>query len=259
MHLRFLNFLNMLVKDFVKLSLGAVIAHRMRSFLTALGIAVGIAAVVLLTSLGEGIHKFVLAEFTQFGTNLIGVVPGKTSTTGMSGAVISNVRPMSLEDGEALRRIPQVKAITAMVMGNAPVEYGKRSRRTTIYGVGHEMPAVWQFQVAVGRCLPPDDPRAARAFAVLGSKMKSELFRGVNPLGEYVRIGGERYRVIGVMEPKGQFLGFDLDDTVFIPVARAMEMFDRESVMEIDILYTAGVESKTIAEHTRQLLVARHG
>ena len=82
----------MLASDFLRLSLGSVFFHRARSFLTALGIAVGIAAVVLLTSIGQGIHRFVLAEFTQFGTNLIAVSPGKSSTLGLSGAVISNVR-----------------------------------------------------------------------------------------------------------------------------------------------------------------------
>ena len=83
----------MLLLDGVKISVQAIVSHRMRSLLTALGIAVGIAAVVLLTSLGEGIHRYVLAEFTQFGTNLIAINPGKTTTAGMSGAMISNVRP----------------------------------------------------------------------------------------------------------------------------------------------------------------------
>jgi len=86
----------MLSADFIRLSLGSVSAYRMRSFLTALGIAVGIASVVLLTSIGEGIHRYVLSEFTQFGTNLIAVNPGKSSTFGISGAIVNTVRPLSL-------------------------------------------------------------------------------------------------------------------------------------------------------------------
>jgi len=245
--------------DFVRLTGGAVVAHRMRSFLTALGIMVGIASVVLLTSIGEGVHRFVLHEFTQFGTNILGVAPGKTSTFGMSGAVINNVRPLSLDDAEALGRIPQVRAVVPVVQGNGEVEAGKRSRRAMIIGAGAEVPEVWQMRVASGRFLPQDDPRQARAYAVLGSKLRNELFGGESPLGEIVRIAGERYRVIGVMESKGQFLGFDLDDTVYIPTARALAMFNRESLMEIDLLYADDADSEVISERVNRILTDRHG
>ncbi|MGD8365562.1 MAG: ABC transporter permease [Desulfobacterales bacterium] len=245
--------------DFIRLSLGAVFSYRLRSFLTALGIAVGVAAVVLLTSLGEGVHRFVLSEFTQFGTNLIGINPGKTTTVGVSGAIISNVRPMTLEDAEAMKRIPEVTAVVPVVQGNASVEFEKRSRRTYIFGVGPEAPAVWRFNVAKGQFLPPDDPRSPRAQVVLGSKVQNELFGTRNPLGQRVRIGGERYRVVGVMESKGQMLGFDLDDAVYIPAARALSLFNRESLMEIDLLYAVGASAGQVAERARKLLIARHG
>ena len=245
--------------DFVRLTGGAVVAHRMRSFLTALGIMVGIASVVLLTSIGEGVHRFVLHEFTQFGTNILGVAPGKTSTFGMSGAVINNVRPLSLDDAEAPGRIPQVRAVVPVVQGNGEVEAGKRSRRAMIIGTGADVPEVWQMRVASGRFLPQDDPRQARAYAVLGSKLRSELFGSESPLGEIVRIAGERYRVIGVMESKGQFLGFDLDDTVYIPTARALAMFNRESLMEIDLLYADDADSEVISERVNRILTDRHG
>jgi putative ABC transport system permease protein len=249
----------MLARDAIGLSLNAVISHRMRSLLTALGIAVGIAAVVLLTSLGEGIHRFVLAEFTQFGTNLIGITPGKSSTVGFSGGVISNVRPLGLADALALARLPRVVATVPVVQGNAAVEFGGRSRRTYIFGVGAAVPIVWQMKVAQGRFLPDDDPRAARAFVVLGSKVKKELFGAENPLGRRVRIGSERYQVAGVMASKGQMLGFDLDDAVYIPAGRAMALFNRQSLMEIDLLYAAGSDSDDVRRRVKQLLVARHG
>jgi len=249
----------MLAPDLIRLAAGAVITQRMRSLLTALGIAVGIASVVLLTSIGEGIHQFVLAEFTQFGTNLIGVTPGKTTTLGMSGAMISNVRPLSLDDAAALKRIPQVRAVVPVLQGNALVEAGKRSRRSMIIGAGARVPEVWQMRIGSGQFLPDDDPRAARAFAVLGSKMRQELFPGVNPLGQRIRIAGERYRVIGVMEPKGQLLGFDLDDTVYIPAGRALAMFNRDSLVEVDLLYVPEAEAEQIAERVRELLTERHG
>jgi len=245
--------------DLIRLSMGAVFSHRLRSFLTALGIAVGIAAVVLLTSLGEGIHRFVLAEFTQFGTNLIGIAPGKTTTAGISGAIISNVRPMTLDDAQAMKRIPAVVAAVPVVQGNAAVEFGQRSRRTFIFGVGPEAPQVWRFNVASGQFLPADDPRSPRALVVLGSKVNTELFGNRNSLGQRVRIGGERYRVVGVMESKGQMLGFDLDDAVYIPATRALSLFNRESLMEIDLLYAAGAGANEVAESARNLLIARHG
>jgi len=231
----------------------------MRSWLTILGITVGIASVVLLTSIGEGVHRFVMAEFTQFGTNLIAVNPGKTTTAGVSGAVISNVRPLSLADETALRQIPEVQAAVPLVQGNASIEYGKRQRRAYVFGVGPDVPEVWNIPVAIGRFLPKDDAMAARAFAVVGSKIQDELFRGASPLGKKIRIGGEQYRVIGVMVSKGQLLGFDLDDAVYIPTVRAMSLFNAESLIEIDLLYEKDAESDAVAEKARQLLMARHG
>jgi putative ABC transport system permease protein len=249
----------MLIKDSAKLAVASLSSQRMRSFLTALGIAVGIASVVLLTSIGEGIHKFVLSEFTQFGTNLIAVSPGKTTTAGMSGAIISNVRPLSIDDALALEQIPKILGMVPFVQGNAPVEFGKHSRRTYVFGVGSQVPAVWQMKVAMGRFLPDDDPRTARAFAVLGSTVKDELLGSVNPLGRRIRIGGERYRVIGVMESKGQMLGFDLDDAVYIPTQRALAMFDRESLMEIDMIYGGDSNVDEIVKNVKALLMDRHG
>lgn len=245
--------------DLIKLSTGALLAYRMRSLLAALGIAIGVAAVVLLTSVGEGIHRFVLAEFTQFGTNLVAVVPGRTTTFGISGAVISNVRPLSLEDAKALERIDGVIAVVPVVQGNASVEADRRTRRITVFGVGPATPQVWRIKVIAGRFLPPDDHRAARSYAVLGSKLRTELFGSANPLGKRIRVGGDRYRVVGVMEPKGQFLGFDLDDAVYLPAAKAMELFNRESLMEIDLQYKAGASVERVEAEIKRLLIARHG
>jgi putative ABC transport system permease protein len=245
--------------DLSRFAAGAVTAHRSRSLLTALGIAVGIAAVVLLTSIGEGIHRFVLQEFSQFGTNIIAVTPGKTETFGISGAQISNVRPLSLEDSAALGRLEQVVAVMPVVQGNAEVESAGRTRRTMILGVGSELPQVWSMGVSAGRFLPPDDQRAPRAFVVLGAKVRSELFGNRNPLGQRLRVGGGRYRVIGVMESKGQFLGFDLDDAVYVPAAKALELFNRESLMEIDLVYRAGSSADRVRASIERLLRARHG
>jgi putative ABC transport system permease protein len=245
--------------DLSRLAAGAVTAHRSRSLLTALGIAVGIAAVVLLTSIGEGIHRFVLQEFTQFGTNIIAVTPGKTETFGISGAQISNVRPLSLDDSAALNRLENVVAVMPVVQGNAEVEFEGHTRRTMILGVGSELPLVWSMNVSAGRFLPPDDQRAPRSFVVLGAKVRSELFGGRNPLGQRLRVGGGRFRVIGVMESKGQFLGFDLDDAVYLPAGKALELFNRESLMEIDLVYRAGSDVDKVRASMERLMRSRHG
>lgn len=246
-------------RDFIGFSLSSVMAHRTRSMLTTMGIAVGIAAVVLLTSIGEGVNRFVLAEFTQFGTNIVAINPGKATTFGAPTGVFNTVRPLSLEDSDALNRIPHVTSVVPVVQGNAEVEGSGRQRRTMVYGVGSQFPEAFKFQVAAGDFLPDDDPRAPRAYAVLGSKLKSELFGEANALGERIRVGGDRYRVVGYMQSKGQVLGFDLDDTVYIPAARALDLFGREGLMEIDVLYAEGAPADEVVAGVNRVLVSRHG
>jgi len=146
-----------------------------------------------------------------------------------------------------------------LVQGNASVESGRKQRRTTIYGVGSGMPKVWQFNVSAGQFLPDDDFQSARAFVVLGRKVKDELFGPSLALGKNIRVGGYRFRVIGVMESKGQMLGFDLDDAVYIPASKSMEMFNRESLMEIDVLYKSNVDADTVKDQISSLLQSRHG
>ncbi len=249
----------MLAADFIRLTLSSIISHRLRSFLTALGIAVGIAAVILLTSMGEGLHHFVLQEFTQFGTTLVAINPGKATTAGTSMGVFGTRRPLSIEDAEALKRLGFIHAVVPFVQGNAEVEAGNHQRRTFIYGSGPQMPEAFSMKVAFGRFLPADDPTAPRAFAVLGSKLYHELFGNNNPLGQRISISGSRYRIIGIMEPKGTVLGFDLDDTVYIPAARALSLFNRNSLFEIDVMYREGADVDKVVKGLRETLVKRHG
>ncbi len=249
----------MLLPDLIRLTTSSILAYRMRSFLTGLGIAIGITAVILLTSIGEGLHQFVLAEFSQFGTNLINIQPGKTQTHGANVGMFGSVRPLSIEDAQALRRLPNVEYVTPGVQGNAEVRANGKTRRTMVSGVGHEMTDIFNMKVQTGSFLPDDDPTQARAMVVLGAKVRQELFAGQNPLGSYLRIGGQRYRVIGVMEPKGQVLGFDLDDAVYIPAARAMELFNRVGLIDIHLSYKASTDSKSMVAAITALLKERHG
>jgi len=249
----------MLTRDFIHLTSSSLLTHKLRSFLTMLGIGVGIAAVVMLTSIGEGIHKYILSEFTQFGTTLVAINPGKTTTMGMTMGVFGTERPLTIEDAEAMQRLSFVKSVVGLIQGNAEVEGNNRTRRTTVYGSGSDFPAVFSMPVRSGSFLPADDPIAPRALAVLGSKVKQELYGNINPLGQRIRIGGDRYRIVGVMESKGQILGFDLDDTVYIPLARGLEMFNREGLVEIDVQYHDGVSEEKVVAGIKRLLMSRHG
>ncbi len=245
--------------DTLHFALRSLTAHRLRTVLSASGIAIGIAAVILLTSIGEGIQRFVLSEFTQFGTNILSINPGKTSTHGASVGAISSARPLTIEDAVALKHSRYAEYTNAGVMGNAEIRTASLSRRVSVLGEGPDFARAFNMKVAIGQFLPADDPRNPRAYAVLGSKARSELFGNTNPLGASVQVGTSRFRVIGVMESKGQVLGFDLDDTIYIPTARALEIFNRVGVMEIQIAYLPGAPLQAVIDDAHRILVARHG
>jgi putative ABC transport system permease protein len=245
--------------DLLRMGYGSVTAHSLRSGLSALGIGVGIAAVILLTSIGEGIHRFVIDEFSQFGTNIITVHPGKSKTTGGSVGIFASDRPLTLQDSVALRRVPSVLYSVPSVQGTAEVNNAGRSRRVIVNGVGPDFPAAFSIGVAGGRFLPHDDPENARAFVVLGSKVRDELFSNASPLGSRVEIGGSRFRVVGIMQSKGQVLGVDLDDAVYIPAGRALELFNREGLMEIHVVHSPDAASDGVVKNIRKALMARHG
>ena len=166
---------------------------------------------------------------------------------------------MTLDDAAALARLPYVTHVTANVNGNAEVRANGRVRRTTVLGVSADMQEVYAMRVRVGHFLPPDDSASARAFVVLGPKLKRELFGVANALGERVQIGDERYRVIGIMEEKGEFLGVDLDDTAFIPSVRGLALFKRDGLMEIGVAYAGNVPVARVVDAVTRSLIARHG
>lgn len=245
--------------DALQLALRAITAHRLRSLLTLLGIGVGIAAVILLTSIGEGLHRFVLAEFGQFGTNVINLHPGRQGARGGPPGLPSTARDLTLDDAAALARLPHVRHVTGSVSGNAEVRAQGRVRRSTVLGVGPQMQEVFSMRVRVGQFLPPDEAASARAFVVLGPKLARELFGSANALGERVDIGAERFRVVGIMEEKGQFLGIDLDDAAYIPVVRGLALYQRDGLMEIALTYDPEAPAARVADAVKQRMIARHG
>jgi len=245
--------------DLIRLTLQSIAAHRMRSILTALGIGIGVTAVVLLTSIGEGVNRYVIDQFTQFGTTTLGIQPGKMNTFGISASVFNSIRPLSLADAEAIERVPYVLNSVPVVSGSASVEARGRERTVNVFSVGPEFDRAFKFNVASGQFLPHDDLERARSVAVIGATVFRELYEGANPLGDRIRIGGSRFVVIGVMEAKGQMLGFDLDDSVYIPTARGLELFDREGLHEIDVLYADDAPVDEVVAGISRVLTARHG
>ena len=248
----------MIARDAARL-IWASVSHSLgKSLLTALGIGIGIAAVSLLTSLGSGLQLYMLDQFSLFGTRIIIVNPGKDITHGID-SLLSSVRPLSLDDAQALVALPGVAFVVPVVQGVGAIEYGNRQRKSDILGVGSQMSKAWQFKVSMGRFLPEDPSGHSRNYAVLGSTMKQELFANTNPLGKSIRVGGLRFKVIGVIEKKGQMLGFDMDDLVYIPTDKALQLFNREGLMEIDITFNTATSSAQLAKRVKRVLIERHG
>lgn len=246
-------------QDFIRLTFGALTAHRMRTVLAALGIAVGIASVILLTSIGQGLHDFVLSEFSSFGTNLIIVTPGKVATGGISIGVFGTVRPLTIDDAVAVRRVKNIVATNPSTDGNAEVSANGRRRRVNIFGMTTDWLTVTNMRVRTGSFLPRDNLHTPRPLAVLGAKAKTELFGTTNPLGKQLDVGGMRFHVIGVMEPQGQFVGMDLDDSVLIPTARAIDLFNREGCTAFHASFAPGADVDEVTRGIRRVIAARHG
>ena len=244
--------------DLLFLSYEALRAHRMRYGLSALAVGVGVAAVVLMVALGEGARRFVNDKINTFGTTIIGVHAGKVTTAGIPG-VGGSARRLTIDDARALSRIPGVVAAVPYTFGSALVEGGERRRTVMIQGVTSELPRVWSLPVAQGSFLPEQDWDAGGSVTVLGPTLARELFGATSPLGQRVRIAGRSFRVIGLMQSKGTFLGFDLDDTAYIPVATAMAMFDRPELTEVDLLAASMDEVDPVCRRITQVMVDRHG
>lgn len=247
------------MRDLFSLAWSALVSHRLRTGLSMLGIAIGIASVILLTSIGEGTRRYLVGMFTQFGTNLIGINPGKTQTTGLPGVLGGTTRKLTIDDALALTRVPGIEEVVPVVFGQARAEAGGRGRSVFVYGVTPNVPRAWKFTVRQGSFWPETDPRRGQQLAVLGPKLKRELFGEANALGQFVRIAGTRFRVIGVMSPKGQFLGFDIDDAAYVPTASAMKLFNLPELNEIDVTYAHGGLTGRVERDIKRVLTERHG
>lgn len=248
----------MLITDALRWIFRSLMSQRLRSFLTALGIAVGITAVALLTSVGEGLRLYLLDTFSVFGTRLVSVTSGKNTTHGME-TILKNIRPITERDAAELAKLPHIEAVTTHLAGTIKIEYGNKHRDTMLLGVNHMAPKAWGYTVATGRFIPDEGIGNASPYVVLGSTVRKEMFGSENPLGSIIRVGDYRFRVIGVMQSKGQMLGFDLDDIVYIHSSRAMQIFNVEGVPEISLRFDELTTGNEMVQQIRKTMIQLHG
>jgi len=245
--------------DLLRFAWEALKGHRLRTVLTLLGMGIGVGAVILLTALGEGARGYVTNEFMALGSNLLIVLPGKTETTGNAPIFGGTTRPLTLEDCEAIqRRAPRVRRLAPLAVGSARVGYGEKRREVTILGTTPDMLSVRHLAIGVGRFLPDVEADRGAPVAVIGRTVQSELFGSETPLGRTIRIGDWRFRVVGVMAPKGQSIGLNMDDVVIIPVSSALRLFNQRSLFRILIEVGVHAEIDAARAQVMSILKERH-
>ena len=245
-------------RDVIELAYETIRLHRLRTGLTLAAIAIGVTAVLLLSALGDAAKAYVVREFAGVGTNVIIVVPGKVETSGMP-AQGGATRDLTLEDAEAIeRRSGAVRRAAPMSLGTGPIEYGGRSRDIRVLGSTSIFMEARKLSLAAGQFLPPGDPRQGDRVVVIGQKVARELFQGENPLGKLVRIAQWRFRVIGVLAPKGISLGIDYDDLVIVPVSVGLKMFDQTGLFRVLAEAVSPAAVPAAPEQVRAVLTARH-
>jgi putative ABC transport system permease protein len=245
--------------DLLRFSGGALRGHRLRTSLSLLGVAIGVASVILLTSLGEGARLYVTGEFEALGTNLLIILPGKTETTGVAPIFGGVPHDLTVEDAEAvLKRVPQVRRVAPLSLGTAPARFGERSRDVAVAGTTNDFLHVRKVPIAMGRYVPAGNPDQIPKVCVIGWRLREELFPGTNPLGEILRIGDERFRVIGVMARRGESLGQNLDELVHVPVKQELRMFNQTSLFRLILEVGAHQDMEAARRAVLQVLKERH-
>jgi putative ABC transport system permease protein len=222
--------------DIARYAAGALRGHRLRAFLSVLGVAIGVASVIALTSLGEGARLYIMGEFSTLGSNLLIVLPGKTETTGTIPVFGGTQNDLTLADGRAVReRVRGVRWVAPFSIGSAPARYGEKSREAMIIGTSAEFRRIRKLELTSGRFLPEGDLERDARICVIGAKIREELFGTRSPLGEFIRIGGTRFRVIGSIAPAGTTISGNIDEMIVVPVATGMRMFNRSSLFRLII------------------------
>ena len=221
--------------DVFAFSMGALSGARTRTWLMLLAMAIGVSSVLLLTAVGEGTRRYVNNQFMNLGSHLLIVMPGKLETTGGQPPILSATEvDLTIDDAIALTRSHSIRRVAPLALGSAPVSYDQRERAVNVIGSTASLYEVRKLKMSAGRFLPGGDPTRGAAIAVIGDTLKTELFGSSTALGQRIRIDGQKFRVIGVLEAAGAAgVGMDLRDTAVIPVASAQRLFDSPSLFRV--------------------------
>ena len=238
----------------------ALTGYRSRTLLMLLAMTIGVAAVLMLTALGEGARQYVRGEFSSLGTNLVIVIPGRSETAGAGPATMVGVTPrdLTLGDARALTRHPQVVRIAPLNVGAAEVSWEGRKREVSVWGSSHDLLELRHWSLAQGRFLPEGEWERGSPVAVIGSKVRDEIFGSNRALGEQVRLGDRRFRVIGVLASQGRSIGLDVDEVVIIPVASAQALFNAPSLFRILIEVRSRPALPQVIDFVRSTIIQRH-
>lgn len=249
----------MRVSDILYSSAKAIGAQPMRSSLILIAMAIGVAAVIVLTTLGESTRQYITGEFAALGSNLLIVLPGRSETTGGQPPLLGETpRDLTLDDALALQRSRRIEQVAPITVGSAPVSWRGLEREVSIIGSSASLKSIRHLDIAQGRFLPATDPRQAVPVCVIGQKVRKELFGTARTLGQWLRIGDRRFRVIGILAPRGQSIGVDFDDIVIIPVASAQALFDSPGLFRVLAEAKSWDSMSAAAAEIHQIIQARH-
>jgi putative ABC transport system permease protein len=246
--------------DIFRFAANALSQHRRRSLLSLLGVVIGVVAVVSLTALGEGARRYVMDQFAALGSGLLVVMPGKTDTTGGFPGLGGAPNDLTLEDARALeRQIPEVLRVVPITAGATTLSRLQRSRQAVIIGTTPDFRRVRELAITRGRFLPAGDFERGAPVVVLGRKLAKELFEDVDPVGQAVRVGDWRMRVIGLLAPRGTQMGLDMDEAAMVPVATGLRMSNRKSLMRVIVQLRPGANMQAVKQKVIALVSDRHG
>jgi putative ABC transport system permease protein len=232
----------------------------LRTGLLILAMSIGVAAVVILTALGDGARRYVVGEFSAIGSNLIIVLPGRSETRGFNPAnlITSTPRDLTLEDANALLRLPQVQRISPILIATTEINAAGKLRETMLLGTNDEYIRVRQLKMGLGRFLTKDEVGHGSAEVVLGALIRREIFGTENPLGKTVRVGDRRLRVVGVLSEGGRGMGMTTDELVIVPVATAQAMLNTNTLFSIMVEARSREQLGEVKSRVLKLITQRH-
>jgi len=251
----------MKTQDVLRFSAQSLRRYPLRSSMLLLAISIGVASVITLTSVGEGARRYISGEFADLGTNLLIVLPGRSDTAGagLQGMLIGETgRDLTLDDALAIERSPYAARVAPLVVGGGAASWRSRERDITVIGANAAFREIQSWQLARGGFLPDTDLEVLSPVCVLGSVVAGELFGSTPPVGEWVRIGDTRCRVIGVLAQAGMTGLFDTDELIVVPVANAQQIFNTPSVFRIFVEATASEQIERARRDIVTIVTARH-